>query len=113
MVEMVGSGRLQAGKRFTFYGVTYNHMFVGSNGYIGFERPINTPLSHRFLHYARPRISALFADLDPSSGGEVKTNQLDDKMVVSYKDVVLYGNSALKVSFQVRGSMLCDSVEET
>jgi hypothetical protein len=90
----------EAGKLFTFYGVTYNHMFVGSNGYIGFERPINEPLSHRFLHYARPRISALFADLDPSPGS-VKTNQLGDKMVVSYKDVELYGNSDLKVSFQV------------
>ena len=95
---------LQSGKLFTFYGVSYNRMFVGSNGYIGFERPVNTPHSHRYIHYSRPRISALFADLDPSpsGGGSVRQTQMADKMVVSYKDVQLYGNnSALKVSFQV------------
>jgi len=93
----------QSGKLFTFYGVSYNRMFVGSNGYIGFERPVNTPHSHRYIHYSRPRISALFADLDPSpsGGGSVRQTQMADKMVVSYKDVQLYGNSALKVSFQV------------
>lgn len=107
---VVELGRLQS--RFTFYGVSYDRMYVGSNGYIGFERAVNMPHSHRYVHYSRPRVSALFADLDPSSagGGTVKSFQDADKVVVSYNDVTLYGNPALKVSFQVRGPMRCGSV---
>jgi hypothetical protein len=65
---------------------------------------VNTPLAHRYIHYARPRISALFTDLDPSSSGRVRVNQLDESLVVSWKNVPMYGNDAenMRSTFQVR-----------
>ena len=47
-------------------------------------------------HFSDPRISFLFADLDPSSGGEVWARYTDDRVAVTFENVPEYG--ALQVN---------------
>ena len=63
--------------KFPFFGVNYDRMYVGSNGYINFGQVdiISSPTHNN--HFASPRISALLTNLDPSKGGNsraVKVN---------------------------------------
>jgi hypothetical protein len=78
---------------FTFKGVTYNTMEVGSNGYITFGGQGDASYTETLAaHFAMPRISAVFDDLDPSEHGEVRTgiDPQGDFIHVSWIDVAHY-----------------------
>ena len=51
-------------------------------------------------HFALPRISAIFDDLDPTAGGQVSYLLFDDGIVVTFEDIVEYGSSATN-TFQI------------
>jgi len=83
-----------------FYGVPRSEMFIGSNGYITFGQGDNRIAPSFERHFDRPRISMLFADLDPEAGGSVTWNILADRVVVTYQRIRVFRTS-LDNSWQV------------
>ncbi len=69
------------------YGLGYTSLYVGSNGYITFGTGDSEYAESLDNHFNLPRISALFDDLDPGSGGTVSWEQFDDRAVVTFEDV--------------------------
>ena len=92
---------LTGGATVTLYGVSYNHFWVGSNGYITFgsgDSGYNEALD---THFSQPRISALFDDLDPSQGGgSVSWKQLADHVAVTWLNVPVH-NAGNQNTFQI------------
>jgi hypothetical protein len=84
---------LSGGATIALYGVEYSGFYVGSNGYITFGAGDTTYLESLDVHFSLPRISALFRDLNPSTGGTVSWLQLDDRAVVTWQNVPEYGTS--------------------
>ena len=82
------------GAPFTFYGVTYNTIYVGTNGYITFAQgdTSSRPSVATFTANA-PRVAPLWAYLDPSGGGGVYYNRLEGRHVITWDSVpeVPYG----------------------
>jgi hypothetical protein len=86
---------------FTFFGASYNKIFIGSNGYITFEDgDTNARLSASALVNALPRIAPLWADLDATEAGDVYYNRLEGRHIITWNAVPesLYGG---KNTFQV------------
>ena len=83
------------------YGTTYTSFYVGSNGYITFGSG-DTQWTESFTnHFGKPRIAALFRDLNPPiAGGTVKRRQFADRVAVTWLNVREYG-TALANSFQI------------
>ncbi|MDX1746456.1 MAG: hypothetical protein R3324_11005, partial [Halobacteriales archaeon] len=78
------------------FGIKYDRMFVGSNGYITFGSGDDEYIAEPESHFDLPRLSALFSDLDPSSGGTVWWKTLSDRTVVAWEDVP--GHSSAETS---------------
>lgn len=78
---------LQDGKTFPFFGAAYGELFVGSNGYITFESG-DTQYDPNFVaHFSLPRVAPYFSDIDPPSGGRILFAQLEDRAVVTFRNV--------------------------
>ncbi len=82
---------LTGGAQAPLYGVSRSTFYVGSNGYITFGAGDSTYIESLAAHFARPRISALFDDLDPSAGGQVSYKQLADQVAVTFLNVPQHG----------------------
>ena len=91
---------LAGGATVSLYGTSYSTFFVGSNGYITFTAGDTTSVPSLQAQFQLPRISALFDDLDPSSGGSVSWQQLTDRVAVTFQNVPPAGTSNSN-SFQV------------
>ena len=87
-------------KTVNFYGQQYDRLYIGSNGYITFESGDIRRAESFEEHFALPRISALFDDLDPSAGGTISVNQLEDRIVITFENVPEFGRSNAN-SFQI------------
>lgn len=83
-----------------FCGIDYDTFYIGSNGYITFDTGDTRLLETLEDHFDLPRISALFDDLDPSSGGTISWKQLDNGVVVTFENVPEYNSSGTN-SFQI------------
>ena len=83
-----------------FYGTSYDTIYIGSNGYITFVSGDTQYLENFENHFALPRISALFDDLDPSAGGTISYKQLKDRLVVTFQNVPETGLTSTN-SFQI------------
>ncbi len=88
--ELISIG---GGETVSLYGDSYSSFYVGSNGYITFGAGDTNYTESLEGHFDLPRISGLFDDLNPSSGGTVSWKQEDDRAVVTYLNVVEYGTS--------------------
>lgn len=78
---------------FEFYGETWTSVYVGSNGYLTFGTA-NTEYNESLnAHFAIPRISGLFDDLNPTAGGTVSYRDLGSRLAVTWLDVAEYGTS--------------------
>ncbi len=75
------------------YGTPYNRIYVGGNGYVTFGSGDTEYMETLAAHFSLPRISALFDDLSPQSGGPVSWQQLGDRAVVTWEDVPEYSTS--------------------
>jgi len=73
---------LTDGKKIKLYGIKYDRVYVGSNGYV--------TLLAGSIHFDMKRISAFFADLDPTGGGVVFYRQLDDLLEIAWEEVPGY-----------------------
>ncbi|MHC4624783.1 MAG: S8 family serine peptidase [Planctomycetota bacterium] len=81
---------LTDGAEALFYGQWYDRFYIGSNGYITFGQGDTEYDATLEDHFYLPRISALFADLDPPDDHCISYKQLEDRVVVTFEDVPLY-----------------------
>lgn len=90
---------LGGGRTVRLYGTAYSSFFVNANGSITFGTGDETYLPSLEQHFTLPRISGLFADIYPPGGGQISVTEEDDRVAVSYFNVVGYFNGIQ--SFQV------------
>ena len=98
--DSYGTVTLSGGDQVSLYGVSYSTFYVGSNGYITFDAGDSDYTESLTDHFDTPRISGVFDDLNPSTGGTISWQQLADRAVVTFQDVPEY-SSGNPVSFQV------------
>ncbi len=92
---------LTGGARVSLYGTAYSTFYVGTNGYITFDT-FDTAFSESYTaHFGKKRVAAVFDDLNIASGGTVKFQQFADRAVVTWLNVIEYGNSNSRNSFQI------------
>jgi len=86
---------LTGGAQVSLYGQSYSGFYIGSNGYITFTGPDDEFFDSPLAHFDRPRISALFLDLNPADGGTITWRQFSDRAVVTYQGLpeFLFGGS--------------------
>jgi endonuclease/exonuclease/phosphatase family metal-dependent hydrolase len=90
---------LTGGKKLPLFGVEYTRFFVGSAGYITFTAQDLDYSPSVADHFAQPRISGLFFDLDPT-GASVSYKQLSDRVAATYRNVPQFG-AATTNNFQI------------
>ncbi|UCF32836.1 MAG: hypothetical protein JSV78_10935 [Phycisphaerales bacterium] len=72
------------------YGTAYNSFYVNANGNITFNSGDSTYDETIEAHFSKPRVAALFDDLNPSAGGTVSYRDLADRMAVTWENVPEY-----------------------
>jgi hypothetical protein len=82
-----------SGASVSLYGTSYDSFYVGANGYITFTASDGDYSETLADHFDLPRVSALFDDLNPSSGGTVSWLQLADRAVVTWEGVPEYSTT--------------------
>lgn len=85
---------LTGGQTVTLHGEVYSSLFINSNGNITFDAGDIGYAATVGAHLSTPRISALFADLDPSSMGTVHLSQTSDRVAITYLNVPEWGMSS-------------------
>ncbi len=91
---------LTGGAQVRLYGTPYSDFYVGSNGYVTFTMGDTSYQESLANHFSRPRIAALFDDLNPGAGGTVSWKQSADRVAVTYANVPEWG-AATTNSFQI------------
>jgi len=92
---------ISGGNTVTIYNNRTNVIYVGSNGYLTMNSGDTSYSPSYTNHFALPRISALYYDLNASSGGTISWKQLTDRVAVTYQAVPTWGSSTQTNSFQV------------
>ena len=92
---------VSGGSTVAIYGKRDNTLYVGSNGYLTMGSGDTTYEPSYTAHFNLPRVSALFRDLDPGSGGTVGWRQLSDRIAVSYQGIRIYGSRTQTNGFQI------------
>ena len=82
------------GAQFPFYGISYDTIFIGTNGYITFNQGDTSPrVSAAALAAGLPRIAPLWADLNATKKGDVYYNRLDDRHVITWNAIAEVSSS--------------------
>ena len=81
------------GQTVSLYGNDYNSFFIGSNGFITFIAGDDEYSESLNAHFSLPRISALFNDFNPSTGGTISWKQMGDRIAVTWENVPEFGSS--------------------
>lgn len=85
---------LTGGRSILHFNQEYSSVWVNSNGNITFgTADANTYQENPNSHFGLPRISLLFDDLDPSAGGSIRQQQLQDRLVITYLNVPEWSSS--------------------
>ncbi|MBN2514057.1 MAG: S8 family serine peptidase, partial [Sedimentisphaerales bacterium] len=87
--------------QFTFFGLPYKSVFIGSNGYLTFGTGDVEYQASLLNHFRLPRISALFADLTPAHSQCISYCQAPESFTVTYDKIPLYGDKTKTVSCQI------------
>ena len=95
-----GYATVTPGATVSLYGTNYTSFYVGSNGYITFNSGDSTTGESYANHFSKPRISGLFDDLNPGTGGSVRWKTLADRVVVTWLNVPEY-NTTNQNTFQI------------
>jgi len=85
--------KLNGSETVFIFSSSFASFYVGSNGYITFTEGDNEHSESLADHFDSKRISVLFEDLNPSSGGQVSWKELADRAVVTWENVPEYGSS--------------------
>ncbi|MHC4610382.1 MAG: S8 family serine peptidase, partial [Planctomycetota bacterium] len=91
---------LTGGDTVSLYGTGYATFYICSNGFVTFTAGDNDYTESLADHFDLPRISALFDDFNPLSGGTISWKQLADRAVVTWENLPEYGTTNLN-TFQV------------
>jgi subtilisin family serine protease len=92
---------LNDSKKILFYGTYYDRFYIGSNGYITFEIPDTNYTGDTASHFELPRISGIFTDLTPTNSQNISYKQLDDEIVVTFRNIPVFGDKTKTCSFQI------------
>ena len=103
---------LGSGAQFSFYGLNRSSFYIGSNGYVTFGAGDSSYSADLTSHFAKPRIAALFDDLNPATQGTVSWRQLADRAAVTWQNVPQYGttdsnNCQIEMFFDGRIRITC------
>jgi hypothetical protein len=96
-VQVTLSGTNKVG----LYGQKASAFYIGSNGYLTWNGPDTQWTESLVNHFSMPRVSALFDDLAPNTGGTVSWKQLSDRVAVTYSAVPEYSAPTSTNSFQI------------
>ncbi len=88
--DSYGAARLSDLKKVHIFGYAYTRFYIGSNGYITFNRGDTSRNDILTTHFSTKRISVLLDDFDPSRSGTVSWKQLEDRAVVTWENVSEY-----------------------
>jgi predicted small integral membrane protein len=77
----------------SLYGVSYNSLWISSNGYLTFGGGDGTFTESFQAHFSQPRVAALFDDLNPATGGTVSWKEYANRVVVTWQNVPEYGTT--------------------
>lgn len=85
---------LNLGFNVTFFGTTYNSLFINNNGNVSFGDGISAYVPTGPTGASAPLISPFFSDVDTtnSSSGVVHYNLTSDQLVVTWDDVGRFGS---------------------
>lgn len=73
------------GAQFPFFGVDYDTIYVGTNGYITFTKgDTSARISPAALASELPRIAPLWADLDVNDSGNIYYNRLEGRHMITW-----------------------------
>lgn len=73
------------GAQFPFFGVAYDTIYIGTNGYITFTRgDTSARISPSALATELPRIAPLWADLEEVDSGNVYYSRLNDRHIITW-----------------------------
>ena len=98
--ESYATATLSSGESVRLYTNSYTRLYVHANGYITFGSS-DTKFSETLVsHFSKPRVSALFDDLNPGAGGTINIQQTSDRLAVTYQNVPEFG-MANQNSFQI------------
>ncbi len=93
--------RLSGTNTVALYDLRTNLFAVSDNGYLAIGGGGEGWTESPEIHFARPRISALFDDFDPEeSGGSISVRELDDRVAVTYLGMGEFGEDN-QSTFQV------------
>lgn len=84
---------LTGGQTVKLYGESYSQIFINSNGNLTFEGGDFNFIPSLSAHFSEPRISAMFTDLDPTTGGSVLLSQLEDRVAITYLNIREWGQN--------------------
>ncbi len=95
---------------FSFYGVEYNTVYVGTNGYLTFTAPSWEYMESVAAFTSLPRIAPFFDDLYGRNTGAIYVNrQLPGRLVVTYDRVQQFGeggSNTIQITLSSDGSIL-------
>ncbi len=100
----------------SLYGVAYDTLYVGSNGYLTFAAGDDDGFETLADHFDLPRVSALFDDLNPADGGTVSYKVLDDRVAVTWEYVPEFdatGTNTFQIELHFDGRILIAFEEVT
>ena len=86
---------LPAGVSMPFYGLEYDRIYIGSNGYVTFGTGDTSYQALPSQHFLLPRVSALMCDLNPSLRGTVTYAPLNDRCVVTFTGVPVFDGTGV------------------
>jgi len=81
---------LAGGKKVKLYGIKYDRVYIGSNGYLTLLAGDPAPTADAVTHFDLKRVSGFLADLDPTAGGTVTWAQLENQLEVCWNEVPGY-----------------------
>ncbi len=92
---------LEDGAEVLFFGQWYDRFYIGSNGYITFGSGDTEFDSTLDSHFNMPRISGYFTDLTPPNNQCISYKQFEDRVVVTFEGILIFGDKDAVSSFQI------------
>lgn len=74
--------------RIEFFGVSYDTLYVGSDGYVTFEPAIADPNIELASLLTWPMVATLLTHLSPDEGGSVTVDQFAEHVTITFQDVL-------------------------
>jgi Fungalysin metallopeptidase (M36)/Bacterial Ig domain/Immunoglobulin domain/Immunoglobulin I-set domain/Fungalysin/Thermolysin Propeptide Motif len=99
--DSYASETISGGSTVAIYNTRSSVFYIGSNGYLTLTAGDTQMVESATTHFNLPRVSAVFHDLNPASGGSVNWRQLADRVAVTFQAVPVYGYPSMTSSFQI------------